>query len=147
MRVGFTGTRKGLTMYQSRKVSNLLELLGDELGSEFHHGDCTGSDMEAHIIALHNLKAPNVIIHPPSNDKHRAYSHVYAKHHNTEVRRTKPYLDRNIDIVNESELMIATPGEDHEVRRSGTWATIRYTRRRKIPLVIIYPCGKVNVTL
>jgi hypothetical protein len=55
----------------------------------------------------------------------------------------KPYLVRNHDMVDQSEFLIGTPGEEQEVLRSGTWATIRYARKLKRPILIILPKGKL----
>lgn len=54
----------------------------------------------------------------------------------------EPYLARNREIVNASDLMIAAPFEYfEEMRGSGTWATIRYTQRRRKTLIIVWPNG------
>jgi len=39
-----------------------------------------------------------------------------------------PYLSRNRAIVDETEMLIATPAEFTEQQRSGTWSTVRYAR-------------------
>ena len=60
-----------------------------------------------------------------------------------ETRKQKDYLDRNHDIVDETELLIACPKEPEEITRSGTWATIRYARKKKKKLRIILPNGRM----
>jgi hypothetical protein len=55
----------------------------------------------------------------------------------------KPYLSRNKDIVLETELLIATPGEEEEQIRSGTWSTVRYARSLKRMINIVLPDGRV----
>ena len=51
-RVGFTGTRKGMTTAQRITLQNIL--LGTMIGADeltIHHGDCAGVDAEVHAIA------------------------------------------------------------------------------------------------
>ncbi len=121
MKIGFTGTREGMTDRQKdefRRVLN-LHIIG-ETENEFHHGDCIGADYDAAKIAFE--LGCQLVSHPPTNDSKRAFitSHV--------VLPAKPYIARNHDIVNQTERMIASPKENDEVIRSGTWATIRYAR-------------------
>jgi hypothetical protein len=73
------------------------------------------------------------VIHPPDKKERRAFKE------GDEIRKEKTYLQRNKDIVDETTLLVATPKGD-EVRRSGTWMTIRYFRKVKgtVPK-IIYP--------
>lgn len=131
MKVGITGTRKGATGPQ---LGNLIETLRDIDATELHHGDCIGVDSEAHAIARGlGLK---IVLHPPTIDDQRAGCS------GDEEREPKPYLVRNHDIVNETDLLIALPGELMEQRRgSGTWATVRYARKLRRPVLIITPAG------
>ena len=59
------------------------------------------------------------------------------------IRPAKPPLDRNHDIVERCDLLIATPHTVEEQLRSGTWATIRYARKVHRPHYIIRPCGQL----
>ena len=129
--VGFTGTQRGVTPAQFRR---LCEALGAWPRGEFHHGDCVGADASAHDIAC--ALGYRVVIHPPTNDSKRAYCAGAAV-----VLPPRGYLLRNGDIVDASEVMVATPGELSEQLRSGTWATIRRARRAERPMIIIYPDG------
>lgn len=129
LRVGFTGTQRGITPYQAAEVRRYLQ---EHEVAEFHHGDCVGADSEAHTIAQ-ALNIP-IIIHPPLNPKKRAQCNDAR-----EIREEKGYLERNHDIVDEADILIATPGERVRQLRSGTWATIRYAERKGVPRYIIYP--------
>lgn len=131
MRVGFTGTREGMTEAQLFAVSNLLALSG---AVAVHHGDCVGVDAQAHALALW-FGIP-VVLHPPSDPKARAFCGRAA-----EVRVEAPYLTRNEQIVDEVDLLIAVPAQAQEVLRSGTWATVRYARRKGVPVKVIGPDG------
>jgi len=134
--IGFTGTRKGMTTNQQIEVRRLLAY---ELGHirEAHHGDCVGADSDFHNIC--KGLGIRVILHPPSDPTHRAFRMDAHK-----VLSAKPYLERNHDIIDASKILIATPKEYHEVRRSGTWATIRYAREKGIRIITVFPSGRVK---
>jgi hypothetical protein len=131
IKLGFTGTQVGMTPAQRLVFATLLRELGV---TELHHGDCIGADEQAHTIALaDNI---SIIVHPPHNSSKRAFCRG-AK----DIHPTKPYLERNHDIVDETGALIATPKEKEEQLRSGTWATYRYATKQKKRTIIIYPDG------
>ncbi len=53
-------------------------------------------------------------------------------------------LDRNRDIVAAVSILIAAPETDIEEQRSGTWATVRYARKKGIPVVIVIERRKMT---
>ena len=132
MIVGFTGTRRGMTREQRLGITRLLE---DFSPSEVHHGDCIGADSDFHSIALF-LGIP-IIGHPASGiGSQRAYNKGF-----TQLCEPLPPLDRNKNIVDESDILVATPKGYREERRSGTWATLRYARSSGKDVIIVYPDG------
>jgi len=135
MIAGFTGTQKGTTAEQRIR---LLKFLWEEYAAitELHHGCCIGADVDAHYVAV--LQELRTVGHPPENDSKRAYCEV------DDEWEPKPYLVRNHDIVDVADIMFATPSGKEEELRSGTWATIRYTRKLAKPLIIIFPDGSVK---
>jgi len=135
MNVGFTGTRFGMSELQKQTLYEKLKEIKlppsvVTISDEFHHGDCVGADAEAHVIAL-NLKY-KVVIHPPDQDKLRAFCVVSYK-----IEVPKPYLDRNKMIVDSCHLLIAAPRTNGEELRSGTWSTIRYAKHKKKEVYIL----------
>lgn len=134
MKIGFTGTQAGMTQIQKTMVERLIKQLGCR---EFHHGDCIGADENAHRIAL-KLNINWITIHPPDNPAKRAFCL------GNQNRVEKPYIARNHDIVNETDLLIATPGGETEQLRSGTWSTIRFARKNAKRVIIIYPGGRID---
>ena len=56
-----------------------------------------------------------------------------------ELEELKPqdYLVRNMNIVNQSDVLIAAPKEEVEVLRSGTWSTIRKARNKGLQVIIL----------
>lgn len=120
MRIGFTGTQSGMNKWQKFRVQEILE----QHSGEFHHVDCVGADEEAGEIAW-NL-GYRVVLHPPVIGIKRAYTKLFH-----ECREPKPYLERNHDIVDDTQGLVAAPKELEEILRSGTWATIRYADKRE----------------
>lgn len=139
MNVGFTGTQEGMTDSQKESVTLLLKAASDLewiFGEPvFHHGDCIGSDAEADEIARELGYA--IVVHPPLRNEKRAFVPADG----VTYRKPKDYLDRNQDIVDETDLLLATPQGFEEERRSGTWATIRRSRGRNMRTIIVWPDG------
>lgn len=133
MKIGFTGTQRGMTLSQMATFKNFIIELNPE---SFAHGDCIGADSQSHKI-VYELGIP-IIIHPPINPNKRAFCAVNSL---GKILPTKDYLARNKDIVNGVDTLIATPGEDSEVLRSGTWSTIRYCKKKEKKVIIIIPNG------
>ena len=129
MKIGFTGTQQGMT---TRQRFELRDQLIAFQATEFHHGDCIGADAEAHEIA--KALGLRIVIHPPESDAKRAFCEGYD-----EIRSPLPYLIRNLNIVNETSVLIATPAEASERTRSGTWSTVRRGRKAGKTVVVITP--------
>lgn len=128
MNYGFTGTRSGMTR---RQCAALQLFLTEQVGFEFHHGRCVGADFQAWAI-VDRLQA-DTIAHPSDNEDLTAETRDYS------TRPRKPPLERNHDIVDECDILIAAPKTLREELRSGTWATIRYARKTGVPVVILDP--------
>jgi hypothetical protein len=145
--IGFTGTQKGMTPMQRDKFVELLIQLQrvNNYETTLHHGDCIGADAEAHEVAY--CAGTLIHIHPQDKDvSKRAFCDKSRWHTaSTVVHPAKPPLSRNEDIVRASAVLLATPYENVEVRRSGTWATIRLAVRNKVPAFIILPNGDLEV--
>ena len=132
MKLGFTGTEKGMSLEQLWKFYYAVEYL---MPDEMHHGDCIGADSDAaHICFLLKVKT---ISHPPIDDKARAFTLSNI------VLPPKGYLIRNREIVDSCDMLIATPKEMREQKRSGTWATIRYAKQINRIILIIFPNGSL----
>lgn len=127
--VGFTGTQDGMTEEQATRFELIII---SSIIAEFHHGDCIGADADAHdMVAEHGVK---IVIHPPDIPMKRAFR-------KGTILPEKPYLVRNRDIVDASDVLLATPRENYEQRRSGTWSTIRYAQKCGKSILLIWPNG------
>lgn len=128
MKIGFTGTREGLSEYQRGELIDWLILLQP---TEVYHGLCEGGDEEFHdLVRILFPDTCRIIGHPPLNKKY--YSHRVCD----EYRKEKDYISRNHDIVDESDALIGCP-KGEEVLRSGTWATIRFCKKTGKECIII----------
>lgn len=134
MKVGFTGTREGMTPQQKDAFRSRVTH-----PTEFHHGCCVGADEDAAQI-VYGLACPRVVGHPPTRT---ALVSEYALGFNHENYDPMPYLDRNRRIVDACEVLVACPKGPEEMR-SGTWATVRYARKQGKQIVIIWPDGEVT---
>ena len=140
--LGFTGTREAKFISQKRRdnldnfLSHFIRGKGLSYASEgspsltLSHGDCVGADEMAHNIGLG--LGYSIEIYPPSNDTLRAYCEGAFI-----VHPEKSYMPRNEDIVDASELLIAMPATFIEQSKGGTWRTVRYARRKLIPVLFI----------
>jgi hypothetical protein len=125
---GFTGTREGMTERQKTALSLIIDGFG-----LFRHGDCIGADEEAaHVV--NTVNTTMIIAHPPINPKLRSKTTI-----NDLVLPEKEYLERDRDIVDNSDVLIAAPKSLTPEPRSGTWYTINYAKAQGKPIIILHP--------
>lgn len=140
MKVGFTGTRDGMTNQQREKLTLMLKEICNI--TEFHHGGCVGADIQAHHIAL-TFSFP-IHVHPAvlSGSVVSHYLDSIKPEPNIIVYKEKQPLVRNHDIVDSCDMLIACP-KGIEILRSGTWATVRYARKKGRVVHIISVDGEL----
>ena len=127
-----TGTRAGLSVRQREYLRRWLAEHGSKI-TEFHHGDCFGVDVEVAWLVRQTLPDVRIVAHPCDLEQ-RGFGPT------DEVRKIKPPLVRNHDIVDEVDLLLAFPKQTVEQRRgSGTWATIRYAIKVGRTREIVFP--------
>lgn len=124
MRLGVTGSRYDRHINVCEKLYAVLE---DNDISELHHGDCSGWDHQSFSLA--DALCIKTIAHPPTDDRWRAFTN------STVILPPKPFLDRNKDIVNAVDFLIAAP-YGPERQRSGTWSTVRYAKKQGVKGVV-----------
>ena len=135
MKIGFTGTRVGMTEPQMETFEKLINCL---MPTELHQGCCLGSDEQAHYFCLEN----NIwsMAHPPKS-KFSAFEPIGAY----KVYPEEEFIKRNHNIVLNTEALIAVSKTKEWELRSGTWATIRYAQKLGRPVHIIYPNGDTEI--
>lgn len=134
--VGSTGTRYGMTAAQLAAFDVVILGLGP---SEFHGGDCVGSDeqMMARVAAL--IPACTLTCHPPVDTAHRAWWNGY---HVTHPPLT--HFARNRNIVIASTVLVATPQQAEDPGFGGTWYTYNFARKKQKRVILIQPDGVVR---
>lgn len=143
MKIGFTGTRQGMTQEQKKSLLELIQRKTINLSQpcKFHHGDCIGADAEAAEIAqgMGNLW---IVCHPPIKTEHRAFYEFFE-----EMRKPKSHFARNRDIVNETNLLIACPKYLEPITAKtmgGTAYTVNYAKKTGKPVYVIFPNGSIE---
>lgn len=131
MKVGFTGSQNGMSTAQLHTLRDWTIDAIDEI-EEWHHGCCVGADTQSFLQTyeiFRELLTDDELremfhFHPPTNtDKASDLRQFLGTWHDP-----RPYLVRNREIVDDTDVLIAAPGRDEEAIRSGTWSTIRYAR-------------------
>jgi len=138
MIVGFTGTRIGMS---EKQILLLKHWLQTHRVSEAHHGDCIGADEQFHkIVKELGIK---VIAHPGAlvNQYGLVIEHKFRAYTNADIiLNAKPFLERNKDIVDICDILLAAP-YSRERLRSGTWYTIKYARIVGKPVIVFWRDG------
>jgi len=133
MRLGFTGTSKGINTKQFDELVETIKFIMAQTNNTItmcRHGDCIGADATFHDIC-EDLGLP-ITIHPPSNPAKRAWKEG-------ELEPELDYIQRNHKIVDNCDILIACSETNEETLRSGTWATVRYARKCAKEIYIIFP--------
>lgn len=131
--IGFTGTRRGLSEHQRGELEKIFEWYKNKyIIGHVVHGGCVGADAEFHNVAkgFHRHVRPGYSVHNPQDLTFRGDFQGAEK-----VYPPKPYIKRNKEIVDESDVMIACSADNSG--KGGTWSTINYTKRMGKPIIII----------
>jgi hypothetical protein len=134
MHLGITGTKKGVTEPQFDIVKSFI--LEDTTVTHLHEGDCVGVDHQVTLLFQEYKPNVQIVCHPPIKPHYRAYGPYDI------LNEEKDYLVRDKDNVDESDYLWACPDGAERIR-SGTWTTVRYARKKGIPITIIMPNGEV----
>lgn len=138
MKLGFTGTRDGMTAKQYQTVVHLIGTLKPDV---VIHGDCIGADQQFHEIIDKIRKfnsVPTIRILPGTVAKKRAHCNGDI------IDPPQPPLARNREIAHLCDKLIACPKESAEQLRSGTWSTIRYARLANKTVYLVIPNGEIR---
>jgi len=139
MKVGFTGSREGMSDSQKKRVKELLEENVENTPislNQFHYGDYIGADDEAHLMAK-ELKY-DTHCHGPKSFDNRKLNHGDINYKETECNF--------LLLVKYTNLLIATPNSiESENEKSGVWCTVRNAKSLNKKIHIIYPDGTEEV--
>lgn len=129
MKIGITGTREGATERQIKALYDFFVTV--ESGSELHHGDCCGVDVQAAIIA--SELGIKTVCHPPISNELRAF------HESTEIKKPEGYLKRDRAIVDHCDVLVVVPLQDSWQPAGGTWYTHDYAQKKEKTIIVYYP--------
>ncbi len=132
---GVTGTRNGATVYQLASVAWLWSRYGIDVQ---HNGDCVGSDEQLYRIG--RAFQAHIELHPPNVRAFRAFCGDRDDH----WWRETDYLTRDAEIASNCDALVVCPKTAAEETRGGTWYTINYARKLKIPIAVVWPDGLIT---
>jgi len=118
VRVGFTGTRRGMSQPQKDQLAFVLGICCLPPGQEFHYGTHESAVLLADVEAATIAASFGFRLRPH-----------YA--------RSGEELQRDMEQVASVDLLIAAPLTDREKIRSDTWATVRRARAARKPVVML----------
>jgi hypothetical protein len=129
MKVGVTGTREGMDQTQRLQVQQFLAQF--PAGTELHHGDCLGVDVQ--VAAIAQELGFRIVCHPPQLSDQQGFFG------GDEIREPLGYLHRDRNIVDQTDTLIVVPLQDQWQPKGGTWYTHDYAIRAGKPVTIFYP--------
>lgn len=146
-RIGFTGSRAGMTGAQQQAFVRLLDSLG---ASELLHGACIGADADAarlaSIAGIRCVAYPGRSAHDaadgPRPDRDQASMDLAH-----ETRAELTHFARNRAIVEASDIVIATPSYPGPITREtkgGTAYTYWQAVKARKRIIVIWPDGSTT---
>lgn len=144
MRIGFTGTRRGMTQPQRDAFVSLLHA---HKPAEFHHGGAVGADEEAVVLVDGLCSWPvEIVCHPGVS----ARGGVNPDRSRTAVALSDRVLAeanhfaRNRAIVLACDLLLGAVPEAHKLTTGGTWYTLGYAKTVGKRRLVLWPDGTVT---
>lgn len=138
MILGFSGTRNGMTTQQTFQMAYIVQDLKPRC---VHHGVCKGADKQFNDFCY---KQGIYIYGHPGVDLNGTSPHMGSMIVDR-LELPKGYLARNVDIVKESDVLLATPEELQGSHYSGgTWFTIREALKQKLHTIVIFADGSIE---
>jgi hypothetical protein len=133
--LGFTGTREGMTPPQREAFRRTVSAF---FVTEFHHGDCIGSDAEAHADVRLCWPSAPIVIHPPVDVAHRAYCTGDV------LLEPRTHFARNRAIVCAADVVVGASLTPMRTERGGTWYTLDYAFKLGKLVQVHWPDGSVT---
>lgn len=146
--IGFAGTSDAMSRAQIDSLLYLVRALYERFNFlEAHHGDCIEADAAFDcIIKIRIDPKVELHIHPGIKGNGTFHKRAFCKpRQNDIVYEPHPFLERNEHIVAAADALVAVPDTDEEVTRRGEWATVRYARKKHIPIFIVWPDGTIKM--
>jgi hypothetical protein len=140
-RIGFTGTRLGMTDEQKEAVHDLLQQWKKKstIGLEGLHGDCIGADADFHQIC----RDLAITVYKVPSNWERTTAHTDAPLLEG-FEPTRPYA-RNRILVDAATKLIGCPFNYKYTERSGTWYTMTYAANKGKSVITVFPDGSTQL--
>lgn len=148
--VGVTGTRNRLSPTQRGALGRQLASLGLIYQGRLvlHHGCCKGADEAAHQITRRLGHRWSIQGHPGQDAEGESCSRAQGIMRDLDVvHQSKLYEDRDRDITEASDILVALPAYpevDPRSHQSRTWQTIQMMRALNRRIILIPTDGKVQ---
>ena len=140
-RVGFSGTREGMTPAQ--RAAALECVMGpsgwDGGRVDLRQGLCVGADSQV-VYDVAGCPGVSVFGHPGCHAGSAYRAEIEVEQLCDKVHPVRHPLDRNRDIVDNTDRLVAAPGPNSR----GTWHTIRYAMSEGKRVDIVHPSGAVE---
>lgn len=143
MRIGITGTRD---IENTAPEANIVRKaminedwglsLGDEVVTQVTTGGAKGIDRLAFFMAIDIWPDAHHRVILPKVYNGEFVTAAFECRADVIYTGLEP-LERNHVILDHTDYLLAFPKTRKEVLRSGTWATIRYAKKRDLPLKIV----------
>lgn len=134
MKLSLTASQRGIT---ERQRSAAQAYLRSHQPDVVVHGGCVGGDDELDQLAA-ELGIPREVFPSDRADK-QVPRDVLQRRGVLIMHAPQPPLKRNPKIVRAGDALLACPRQKTEVRRSGTWTTIRHAQKQGKHFVILEP--------
>jgi len=150
MKVGFVGNQKEMSKQQKDTLIRIMKKLKHTYQNiDLHMGSAPGSDAEAFAIVVENGLVSRLFFYPSSNPDENAFDiedprDLEKKEIKLLRQNERTIFERNRNIVDTCDMIIAVPRETLEKRESETWMAIRYSKIQKKRLFTLYPDGKAT---
>lgn len=142
--LAFTGTRAGLTPEQTQVLYEIFENAKKTGYNTLLNGCAVGADQDV-VVILNTLNGFHLIGYPSNLIQQQS---KYALDCCELAYKPADPLKRNHKMVDAADYLIAAPKQYTEpgaTRCGGTWATIRYARKMKKTVIIVWPNGIIKV--
>lgn len=124
MKIGFTGTRSGMSSKQVREVVDKIIEIGTLNIKKVIHGGCIGADMDFHAM----FTSKKIEVYPGHSSKNIKDKSLQGEFGDANIiHESQTHFKRNRDIVDNCDILFATPYNN--IQRGGTWYTINYARK------------------
>jgi hypothetical protein len=117
-------------MTEAQRKAVGLWLMEHETGiRQLHHGACMGADVDFHNVCIDMEMIQLIHVHPSDDRFTNRLRQLKQIERVAMIWPEEAPLQRDLTMVQYSDVLLATPLQDDEIVRSGTWATVRRARK------------------